>query len=85
MQEDGYRVYLANTAAIKRYEGLKHSGEEDDAVSGALAAAGDLLESAQVNGETVRYYQRRGLMREAARPTGSVQLLCSANIRSRLD
>jgi len=31
LQEDGYRVHLANTAAIKRYEGLKHSGDEDDA------------------------------------------------------
>ena len=27
----GYRVHLANTAAIKRYEGLKHSGDETDA------------------------------------------------------
>ncbi len=31
LQEDGYRVHLANTVAIKRYEGLKHSGDEDDA------------------------------------------------------
>jgi transposase len=28
----GYRVHLANTAAIKKYEGLKHSGDEADAV-----------------------------------------------------
>jgi MerR family mercuric resistance operon transcriptional regulator len=34
---------------------------------------GRLAESAQVNVETVRYYQRRGLMREPARPTGSVR------------
>jgi transposase len=27
----GYRVHLANTTAIKRYEGLKHSGDETDA------------------------------------------------------
>jgi transposase len=27
----GYRVHLANTAAIKRYEGLKHSDDESDA------------------------------------------------------
>ncbi len=31
LQADGYRVHLANPAAIKRYEGLKHSGDEDDA------------------------------------------------------
>ena len=31
LQAAGYRVHLANTATIKRYEGLKHSGDEDDA------------------------------------------------------
>ena len=31
LQEAGYRVHLANTAAIKRYEGLKHSDDADDA------------------------------------------------------
>jgi transposase len=28
----GYRVHLANTAAIKKYDGLKHSGDEADAL-----------------------------------------------------
>jgi len=28
----GYHVHLANTAAIKQYDGLKHSGDEADAV-----------------------------------------------------
>jgi len=31
LQAAGYRVRLANTAAIKQYEGLKHSGDESDA------------------------------------------------------
>ena len=31
LQEAGYRVHLANTAAIKRYEGLKRTGDEADA------------------------------------------------------
>ena len=31
LQEAGYRVHLANTVAIKKYEGLKHSGDETDA------------------------------------------------------
>jgi transposase len=30
LQAAGYRVHLANTAAIKRYEGLKRSGDEAD-------------------------------------------------------
>lgn len=31
LQAAGYRLHLANPAAIKRYEGLKHSGDETDA------------------------------------------------------
>src|SRR5712691_7767551 len=38
LQAAGYRVHLANTAAIKRYEGLKHSDDEGDALY--LAAGG---------------------------------------------
>jgi transposase len=32
LQAGGYRMHLANPAAIKRYEGLKRSGDEADAV-----------------------------------------------------
>ncbi|WP_316231284.1 IS110 family transposase [Bradyrhizobium sp. SZCCHNR1051] len=31
LQEAGFHVHLANTSAIKQYEGLKHSGDEADA------------------------------------------------------
>ncbi len=31
LQAAGYRVHLANTAAIKQYEGLKHSDDDSDA------------------------------------------------------
>src|SRR5215471_5207295 len=31
LQAAGYRMHLANPAAIKRYEGLKRSGDEEDA------------------------------------------------------
>lgn len=31
LMEAGYEVKLANTVAMKRYDGLKHSGDEDDA------------------------------------------------------
>jgi transposase len=31
LREAGFVVHLANTVAIKRYEGLKHSGDETDA------------------------------------------------------
>src|SRR6266852_7187027 len=42
---------------------------------------GRVAESAQVNVETVRYYQRRGLMREPARPTGSVRRYSNDDVR----
>jgi len=31
LQEDGYKVHLANTAAIKQYEGLKYTDDKSDA------------------------------------------------------
>src|SRR5258705_10559846 len=31
LQDAGFHLHLANTAAIKQYEGLKHSGDETDA------------------------------------------------------
>ncbi len=31
LQDAGFEVHLANTVAIKKYEGLKHSGDENDA------------------------------------------------------
>ena len=31
LQEAGYSVHLANTTAIKQYDGLKHRGDESDA------------------------------------------------------
>ena len=31
LQAAGFKVHLANTTAIKKYEGLKHSGDETDA------------------------------------------------------
>lgn len=31
LQDAGFTVHLANTAAIKKYDGLKHSGDETDA------------------------------------------------------
>jgi transposase len=31
LQAAGYKVHLANTTAIKKYDGLKHSGDEADA------------------------------------------------------
>lgn len=42
---------------------------------------GRLAESAEVNVETIRYYQRRGLMREPSRPTGSVRRYSTDDVK----
>jgi len=42
---------------------------------------GSLAESAQVNVETVRYYQRRGLLHEPARPVGGVRRYSSDDVK----
>jgi len=47
----------------------------------ASLTIGRLAESAQVNVETVRYYQRRGLTREPARPTGSVRRYSNDDVK----
>ena len=31
LMENGYKVHLVNTAAVKQYEGLKHTDDESDA------------------------------------------------------
>lgn len=42
---------------------------------------GRLAASAEVNVETVRYYQRRGLLREPTRPMGSVRRYSSDDVK----
>lgn len=42
---------------------------------------GRLAESAEVNVETVRYYQRRGLMREPSRPMGGVRRYSTDDVK----
>ncbi len=41
---------------------------------------GALAEAAGVNVETVRFYQRRGLMREPARPHGGIRRYAAADL-----
>ncbi|HEX8009680.1 MAG TPA: Hg(II)-responsive transcriptional regulator [Casimicrobiaceae bacterium] len=42
---------------------------------------GRLAESARVNVETVRYYQRRGLLREPSRPMGGVRRYSADDVK----
>ena len=47
----------------------------------ASLTIGRPAESAEVNVETVRYYQRRGLMREPVRPMGSVRRYSNDDVK----
>jgi hypothetical protein len=74
LQAAGYRVHLANTAAIKRYEGLKHSGDEDDAAYLAHLLRLGILPSGYIcpPGWTC-------LTEAAARPRFRVRTACASN------
>jgi transposase len=61
LQAAGYRVHLANTAAIKRYEGLKHSGDEDDAAYLAQLLRLEILPSGYICPPAARAVRDLGL------------------------
>lgn len=54
LQEAGYRVHLANTAAIKQYEGLKHRADESDARQLARVLRLGLLPEGHIMPKAVR-------------------------------
>jgi transposase len=83
LQAAGYQVHLANTAAIKKYEGLKHSGDEIDARYLAhllrlkILPTGTILPPAQ---RAVRDLARKRMQLVRSRTT---QILAVENITAR--
>lgn len=56
LMADGYRVHLANPAAIKQYEGLKYSGDFADAIHlGQLLRLGYCRKVTFIHRNNVRY------------------------------
>lgn len=83
LQAAGYQVHLANTTAIKKYEGLKHSGDESDARYLAhllrlqILPTGTILPPAQ---RAVRDLARKRIQLVRCRTT---QILAVENITAR--
>jgi transposase len=74
LQDAGHHVHLANTAAIKQYEGLKHSGDEADAQHLA-----HLLRLGILPTGTILPREQR-VVRDLARKRMQLVQLCTANV-----
>jgi transposase len=84
LQEAGYRVHLANTTAIKQYDGLKHRGDESDARHLAHVLRLGLLPQGHIMpkpARTVRDLARKRMQLVQQRTT---QILSIENSLSRL-
>src|SRR5258708_25242414 len=76
LQDAGLHVYLANTAAIKQYDGLKHSGDETDAQHLA-----HLLLLGSVPTGTIRPTEHR-VVRDLARKRMQLVHCCTTQVRA---
>src|SRR2546428_343680 len=80
----GFRHLCAPNRSRRAYSNARTIVRSQAPEGGSMEAGltiGRLAESAQVNVETVRYYQRRGLMREPARPMGGVRRYSDDDVR----
>ena len=83
LQAAGYRVHLANTAAMKRYEGLKHSGDDTDAAHLAQLLRLGILPTGYIyprEGRALRDLARRRMQLVKQR---SMHVLAVENVQAR--
>jgi len=83
LQAEGYRVHLAHTAAIKRYEGLKHSGDEADAAYLAHLLRLGLLPTGHICPPAERVVRDLARKRMQLVRTRTAQVLAVENILAR--
>src|SRR3989442_2779658 len=83
LQTAGYRGHLANTAAIKRYEGLKHSGDEDDAAYLAQLLRLEILPSGYICPPAARAVRDLARKRVQLVRSRTAQVLSVENMLSR--
>jgi len=83
LQAAGYRVHLANTAAIKRYEGLKHSDDEDDAAYLAQLLRLEILPSGYICPPAARAVRDLARKRMQLVRSRTAQILSVENMLSR--
>jgi transposase len=79
----GYRVHLANTTAMKRYEGIKHSGDETDAAYLAHLLRLGILPTGYICPPTERAVRDLARKRLQLVRTRSAQVLAVENIVAR--
>jgi transposase len=83
LQEAGHTVHLANTTAIKKYEGLKHSGDETDARHLAHLLRLDILPTGTILPSEHRAVRDLARKRMQLVQTRSTQVLSIETILSR--
>jgi transposase len=79
----GYEVKLANTVAMKRYEGLKHRGDEEDAAHLAQLLRLDILPTGYVHPPEERALRDLGRRRVQLVRARTRQILCVENVLAR--
>jgi len=83
LMEAGYRVHLANTAAIKKYEGLKYSGDAADAAYLAQLLRLGLLPEGYIYPREARAARDLGRKRLQLARCRTAQILAIENILAR--
>jgi transposase len=83
LQAAGYRVHLAHTTAIKRYEGLKHSGDVTDAAHLAQLLRLGLLPTGYICAPAERAVRDLARKRLQLVRTRTAQVLAVENILAR--
>jgi transposase len=83
LMDAGYRVHLANTAAIKKYEGLKYSGDAADAAYLAQLLRLRLLPEGYIYPREARAARDLGRKRLQLARCRTVQILAIENILAR--
>ena len=83
LQAAGHRVHLANPAKMKRYEGLKHAGDESDAYQLAHLLRLGILPTGYIYPRAQRALRDLGRRRMQLVRSRTVQILAVENVQAR--
>jgi transposase len=83
LQAASYKVHLANTAKMKRYDGLKHAGDESDALYLAHLLRLEILPTGYIYPREQRALRDLGRRRMQLVRSRTVQVLAVENVQAR--
>ncbi|HEU4351402.1 MAG TPA: IS110 family transposase [Burkholderiales bacterium] len=83
LQAAGYTVHLANTAKLKRYDGLKHAGDDTDALQLAHLLRLGILPTGYIYPKEERALRDLGRRRMQLVRSRTVQVLAVENVQAR--